>query len=299
MNSQKESKLNMYHAVVKHGDDNPAIVASVAAFQTVFTAFKAKVSSISSTAQLEAQVISGISLDKAQLRKNLAQQAADLAAVIYAYASSISNNELREQVKFSVTELLRLKDDLLAPTCLNIRDAAQANLAALAAYGITAASITAFTNAIDEYTTAVPSPRNAVSQRAAYSTSLKNLFKEADDILKNQLDKLSVGFKTTQPQFLTAYKNNRVIVDAAVSATQIKGKVTNGDGTTPVFGAAVEVVGKAISTTTNSRGNYSIKSLEPGNYQVKFSKPGLQDFTSGVLEVKQGKATKQDASLVP
>ena len=169
----------------------------------------------------------------------------------------------------------------------------------MAPYGITAASVTAFTNAINEYTTAVPSPRNAVSQRAAYVQSLKSLFKEADDILKNQLDKLAVQFKATQPQFLNAYKNNRVIIDAPASATQIKGKVTNGDGTTPVFGAVVELLGKPITTTTNSRGNYNLKSLEPGTYQVKFSKPGLQDFISPMVEVKQGKATKQDASLIP
>lgn len=297
MNGKHESKLNMYHAVVKHGDDNAAIVAAVPAFQTAFNAFKTKVSAISSTAQLEAQVISGVALDKAQLRTNLAQQATDLAAVIYAYASSVNNLVLREQVHFNLTDLLRLKDDLLGPTCSNIKDAAQANVAALAAYGITAASITAFSDAIDEYNTVVPSPRNAISLRAAYRTSIKNLFAEADNILKNQLDKLSVQFKTTQPDFLATYKNNRVIIDSAVSATQIKGKVTNADGTIPLIGVKVEVMGQSISATTNTRGNYNIKPLSPGNYQVKFSKSGLQDLISPVLEVKLGKATKADASL--
>jgi hypothetical protein len=297
MNSTQESKLNMYHAVVNHGDANAATLATVPAFLTAFNAFKSVFSSISSTAQLEAQVLSGITLDKAQLRQNLCQQAADMGSVIFAYAASVSNNQLQQQVNFSARELLRLKDDLLAPTCLNICDAAQTNLAALLPYGITAATVTALTNAIDAYTTAVPSPRNAVSQRAAYKASIALLFKQADAIIKNQLDKLSVQFKTAHPQFLKEYKNNRVIIDAPSSATQIKGTVTNGSQQTPVFGAAVELLGKAVTVTTNTRGNYSIKSIEPGNYQVKISKQGYQDFTSPVIEVKQGKATKLNATL--
>ncbi|MBI2729664.1 MAG: hypothetical protein HYX40_02735 [Sphingobacteriales bacterium] len=78
-------------------------------------------------------------MDKAQRKAVLAQQAADIAAAVFAYASSISDNTLKEQVNYPLSYLQREKDELLGPACANIRNASNANLAALAPFGITAA----------------------------------------------------------------------------------------------------------------------------------------------------------------
>ena len=155
----------MYHAVINYGNANPAIVATVPAFSTTFTSFKAKVSSIESTAQLETQVITGVATDKKTRKETLVQQATDIAAVVFSYASSVGNNTLKQQVNFSRSELLRLKDDELPATSHNIHDAANANLVALAPYGITAAMLTSFDTLISQYAAVVPSPRNAKAQR--------------------------------------------------------------------------------------------------------------------------------------
>ena len=224
MNKINEAKLNMYRAVAKHCNNNPAVIAAIPAFQTAITSLNTNIASILTTAQLEIQVISGITADKAKHKETLAQQASNIANAVFAYASSIANNTLKEQVKFSARKLLRIKDDLIVPTCLNIHSAANANLAALAPYGITAAVLTSFSTAITNYTAAISSPRNAISLRTAYAKDLSNLFTKTDKLLKEQLDKLSVQFKTSHTDFYNAYKSNRIIIDPGVSVTQTKEK---------------------------------------------------------------------------
>lgn len=80
MNSSQEAKLNMYNAVVTHCAANPAIVATVPAFQTALTDFQNIFGSIIETAQEEAQVIKGVAMDKAQAKKDLVQKAVDISS---------------------------------------------------------------------------------------------------------------------------------------------------------------------------------------------------------------------------
>ena len=131
MTAAQESRLNMYRATQKHCTDNPTITATVPAFAPTLTAFNTLISAIISTAQQETLVSTGIAIDKSVAKKNLCQLAADVAAPIFAYASSINDNKLKQQVNFSASDLLRSKDDELAPRILNIKDSGTANLAAL------------------------------------------------------------------------------------------------------------------------------------------------------------------------
>jgi hypothetical protein len=70
--------------------------------------------------------------------------------------------------------------------------------------------------AIDDYQQKLTSPRNAVTQRAARGAALNNLFKQANDILRSQLDKVAVQFKSSAEDFFVVYKKNRAIVGTNV-----------------------------------------------------------------------------------
>lgn len=86
-------------------------------------------------------------------------------------------------------------------------------LAALADYGITAASVTALQSAMDAYNAAVPANTNATSIRKSYGEGLKQLIKDTDVILKERMDKLVSNFADTDPGFVAAYKNARSIIE--------------------------------------------------------------------------------------
>lgn len=298
MDSKFEARLNMYHAVIAHCDANPAIVATVVAFQTTITSFKAKVSSIQTIAQQEAQVISGVATDKKVLRDSLCQQGADIAAVVYAYAASTGNNTLKEAMAFSKSDLRNMRDDQLAPSCNNIHDAASTNLVALAPYGITAAMLTSFNTLITNYSAAVPKPRNATSLRKTYAAELKTLFSEADDMLKNQLDKTAVQFKAAHLEFYTAYKNNRIIIDPGTSVTQLVGTVTDANKNTPLNAANVSVQEQDYKTTTKADGTYLLKIPVPGDYKIIFSHQGYITNADGVT-ITLGQTSTLDMALSP
>lgn len=172
-----------------------------------------------------------------------------------------------------------------------IHNAANTNLAALAPYGITAALLTSFSSAITNFSTSVPTPRNAVSQRKAYTTELKKLMKDADKILKDQTDKLIQSFKTTHPDFVTAYKSNRVIIDPGSAGTQIKGKVIDALTNKGIKDATVELVGNAVTDKTSASGHFTIKPAAAGTFSIKLSKAGFQDKTVTGLIVQIGQPT--------
>lgn len=224
MQRKTEAKLNMYHAVANHCNNNTSITSTIPAFHNAVTLFNTKINSLLNAVRSHAQVLSGIASDKLQAKTTLARQAADIAAAVFAYAASINNYTLKEQVNFSVRKIIRTKDELVASLCFNIHSAASTHVAALASYGITPAKLAGFSNTISNYTSMVSLPRNAVSLRVAYKKEIDTLIRQTDQLLKNQLDKLSLQFKTSHPGFYYAYKSNRIIIDPAGSGAQTKNK---------------------------------------------------------------------------
>jgi hypothetical protein len=79
--------------------------------------------------------------------------------------------------------------------------------------------------------------------------------------------------------FVADYDNGLVILQSTFT---ISGSATTPDSI-PISGATVTATG-GYTTTTNSSGEYSFLNLQPGEYTVTISKPGLT-FTPGSFEV--------------
>lgn len=299
MNATQESKLNMYRATQKHCTDNAAIVATVPAFQTALNSFNVKVSAIIAAAQQEDLVTKGITVDKAEAKRTLCRLTTDIAAPIFAFASATSNNTLKQEVNFSYTDLLKTKDDLMAPRCQNIKDLGIENKLALEPYGITEAGLIALQTEIDNYQVKVPTPRNSAAQKKTLRQNIKNLIKETDIVLKEQMDKTVVGFKTVNPDFVSTYKANRVIIDPGKSITTLKGSVQSSQDDLPVKAASILVKETDNITTSNAAGTYEIKPIAAGTYTVTISATGFKEKTETSVIVKQGQTTILNSILDP
>lgn len=297
MNAKQEAKLNMFRATQKHCADNATIIATIPALQSAVASLNAKIASIIATAQQEDLVTKGITVDKAEAKKTLCQLSADVAAPIIAYALVSSNNQLLKEVSFSYSDLFKTKDDQLAPRCKNIHDAAQNNLAALNAYGISTSTVTTLQSTIDNYQSKVPDPRNAAAQKVIIRANLKNLIKEADTVLKLQIDKTIVSLKISQPDFVSTYKANRVILDPSKTSTTLKGVITSSIDGSFVKGATILIVETAAKATTNEMGEYEIKPVPSGQYSIKITATKYKENLKTEVSVKQGQINKQDISL--
>lgn len=297
MTARQEAKLSMYNAVLTYTEANTTITATVPAFATAATSLRTVYNNIIAAAQQEAQAIAGVATNKSEARNILCIDAANIAAAVYAFAITEGDNELKEQVNYSVTKLLQTKDELLVPICNIIHQKATQFLASLTGYGITAIKLGNFQDLIDDYAAIIPAPRNAVSVRSAARTALSGFFKQSDLILKNQMDKLSLQFQTANPDFFNAYKSNRIIIDAGTSNTMVKGVVTDAATNLPLAAVTVQTVEPLYTTATNAAGQYELKIPVPGVYNLQFTKADYQPKTESAVTLTLGQTTQRNTQL--
>ena len=299
MTSAQIAKLNMYNAVISYCNASNVTIAAMPPLKLVFEQFQRTVAAITVLGKKESKIIAGIRENKVKIRKSLIQTVVRLASPAAAYALGIGDSELKQRLTTTASDLTRMKDEDLSNACMNIIDAINENVDSLAEYNISADKVTALSDLVKKYNDEKPRPRNAVSQRSVHATELKALFRTADDILKNQMDKMIASFKLSDAPFYGPYKKNRTIVDARRTATQIKGTITNSVTGLPIHDAVITVIENGNTVHSGEDGKYSIKPLLPGKYSIVISKTGFGPKTVTDVVAKLGQITTVDLSLVP
>lgn len=168
---------------------------------------------IQSAAQRQAEKTGGATQDKNKLKKAMCDKAHEIAALVLAYANKKKDKELAGQVRFTKSELLGTRDTEVAGLCKNVRQAATENLTSLADYAVTVADLTDLAQKISDYETAVQKPAEKRVDKKTATDEVKGAVDELMAVFEEQLDPLSAKFATLNPEFHTAYKNARVIVD--------------------------------------------------------------------------------------
>lgn len=297
MNAKQEAKLTMYRSVEQYLDTNSDIISTIAALITAFAAFKAIIANIIGTMQLTDTSLAGIAVDKGNSRRGLCQMAADIAALIRAYATVSGNNTLKAEVNYTVSKLMRTRDEEVVPRCRIIHDRGAENLSELKNYGVTADKLAELQHAIDSYAAKTPTTRTALSNRKTQNQKLRELFHEGDAILADQIDNLIKNFRTTHPDFHKTYEAVREIPDPSTTVTQLKGIITDKSNNQPIKGAVITIVELAKTAKTDSAGEYSIKPIDHGKFTVRIEKQGYESFEDDEFEIKMGDIKHLDVSL--
>lgn len=303
MNANQESKLRMYRATENYCSENAAIIASNVAFQTAFDQFKTNIASIVNIIQSDSVPITGITIDKNMMKQTLCEKTSELAAVIYAYASTVGNNTLKAEVDLPVSALVRLREDALAPRCQSVRDTAEANLANLADYGVTPLMLVHVQAAITAYSAETPKTRTAIAERKTTTANLAALFDETDVILRDRMDKLIVTFRAHHPDFVRTYETTRRIIKPPHTATQLKVCVTDRATKTPLKNATVTATphtndNAPATITTDSTGEALFKPTAHGAYTVTITATGYTTYENDEITVLMGEINKLDVELV-
>ncbi|WP_296145843.1 carboxypeptidase-like regulatory domain-containing protein [uncultured Flavobacterium sp.] len=299
MKAIHETKLGMYNVVLTSLEARPDLLAEVPALETAITRLRTKVIAIGITGQQEDLIISGVAVDKAMVRKRLAIMGADIATLIFAYAVEINDQLLMKEVNYSATALKKTKDDQLPLRLKNIYDKAMVNLADLEPFGINLQLLASFSDLIDTYKEKVPNPRKAVSAKKNVKLNLKQLFAEADEILKLQVDKRIVALKYSHPGFVAEYRSNRILIDAAKTTTQFKGTVTRKSDGARVANAIVKLDNTIYQTVTDENGVFIIKEIPYGNYTATATSHGLETIAATPIQIKRGQINRIKFTLLP
>lgn len=278
----------MFRVTAKVCDNNQTTVDTNIAFKNAHTLLKGKISGILTIEQILQSPINGIAQDKNSAKVALCVAAAELAGIVFAFAVVNGDNTLKEKVNISKTELLKKRDDQLAPACIAIKNAANDNLAALADYGIDITSLDNFQLLIDNYSGDVPLPTTAKGTVSTQRKNQKKLIRESSELLKKVMDKTIVIFKDVNPDFVTTFKTARIILDPAKVKTGVRSQVTNSADGAALASATVEIVQLGLNKQTDKAGRCKIAPIPNGTYTITCSKPGFKTQTLPDQLVKQG-----------
>lgn len=214
MNTKQLNKLTMYLAVEGICDGAPTAWQTLQAFADAYTDLKTRVTNIQTYSQSQTQDTSGIAQDKQAARQAMCALALPIANAVHAMAVKTKNNTLAASVDFSMSDLVGGRDVTSRDNCQNIYNTANTNLANLANYGVTAAKLTALTNAIAAYSLLISKPRDTRAAGKTITTNLQAEFDAADEDL-GILDDLTG--QITVAKFVSDYENARIIVDTTAS----------------------------------------------------------------------------------
>ena len=170
------------------------------------------IAGIQTLAQTQAQK-NGASADKAQAFDALLDAAFEVAAATKAFAAATGDRELAAKLDYSRSEIGSGRDNEMLARCRAIYAEANAVVASLADYGVTAAKLTSLKKKTDAFQSAQPKPRQGRATSSAATKALPELFALTDGLLNDRLDGLAVQFKDSQPAFYGEYLAARVIVD--------------------------------------------------------------------------------------
>lgn len=161
-------------------------------------------------------------------------------------------------------------------------------LAFLASYNTAAASFAAkmqqFLNSEEQ---GVIDTNAKISANNAIYATLINMFKDGQEIFK------------TQDQIKRQFVFDTVLgLISNPGAAGLRGKVISAQDLTPIFDVRVEILNTSQSVNTDINGNYLIKPLPVGNYDVRFSAPpNYLDKVIQNIQINTGTTSTLDTEM--
>ena len=213
MTDSQENKRSMGMAVMAVLDANNAIWSASAGANTIVTNLRNTITLIDTNAVIQAGNTTQITAAKTEARTLLTSIAIKVAKGGFAYANVNGNTALAGQFDYERTDIVNARDTIVMDITQIILDAAHANDAAIADFGVTAADITELDSSRTTYGGLIAAPSNAINTRATATATLVDLFKTMMDVLNNQMDAIMVTYKDSEPAFYQQYTESRKIID--------------------------------------------------------------------------------------
>ena len=242
MNINQEDKFSMYYVVKNTCEKYQTTWTTNAVFAATYNLWVAKIPLIEQNRDAQTLETTGITTDKTAKRNSMTEKTLFMINRLQSYANVVNNPELLESIKYSASDLKKSRDTDVIGICNTVVAKANANAAAIATYGVTAAMITELQAAITAYSATLAKPKATKSQTKTATENLSKLFKEADELLVKRLDLDIELFKTSKPEFYSQYKTARIIIPTGGGATSVLGSVNLAGSGEPLKGVSFTFV---------------------------------------------------------
>jgi hypothetical protein len=213
MTQDQDNIRTMFQTTIQFLDNNNSIWSGTTAFADAVTRAKSGLDALDTAVDTQQTPTTGVAGDKAQARDDLEDKILALADQVAALAAKGAKHDLAAQVQMTKSSLDQMPDSDLEDTAERVGAAATANMADLAAYGVTAADVTALNTARTTFAGMKTSPRQAAVVRKAQTESIPQLIRNVRSIFRNEIDKMMTPYKKTNTDFYNGYFAARVIVN--------------------------------------------------------------------------------------
>jgi hypothetical protein len=308
MTNKQESVEKMSLSSVSFLNANATITATIPGYSTYFPIVVTTNGQIQTAKVQQENDESGNITAKNQIRATLITQTLDVIRKTVAYATVVNNSVLLTQVKYTDSSVNKSSDSNLTSIAQVVHDAANANAAALVAYGVTAANITTLQATITSFVAAIPKARIGTTDGGEATKLLATLFKTLTDTW-DKIDTLIEVVKISQPNFYNEYHDVRKVISTGTGSYALQASAKELNSGDPVakatftFSPAATLLKSAVANVkdnivkkTAAKGKFNIKSMPEGTYTVTITKPGYKDQVVTV-SVVSGELAKLDVVL--
>jgi len=198
----------MYKSVERLVEKNLSTSLLSLEFREAFVIFKLKMGEIQVVLDEEDALNNAITAKDFESRDKICKAGADIALLLFRCTKS--NSVSMPKFELFYNDFYRMKPNILEEKMYAVHEEANKNIHQLTKYGITPSLLKAFQAMVSDYF----KPNNLKQTAALKKRNLRNLrllFRDADSILKDQLDKSVTKLKKSNPQFVFAYRSKRIV----------------------------------------------------------------------------------------
>ena len=206
----------MYTGTVKVLRDNMPKTAAIPAFSTSLERMDALVTQIRDKDKERMGKTPGKIAAKDEAEDALMIATVIIASGLSAYARSKGNTQLQEASHVSESSLRRMRSNEQINIAKLTYDLAKANQEGLAAFAITATMLDDLRSRIASYDACLKEVASGVAERVGARTAVSDLFIQADEVIREELDPMMQIFRVTDPELYNDYRAARVIKDVGV-----------------------------------------------------------------------------------
>jgi len=207
MNSRQTSKDATYRVIQSYCDepDHAQALRHLPAFLREYLGFKNLLPQIRAKAQAQQIPSTGVTEDKDLIREQLADLGDRIAAGLRALADTTENRVLHAESSLTRSDLSWGRHAEAADRAENLLSLARTYQEDLRDYGVTDARLEQFNGLLQRFSDSLGLPRKIISKRRVATSTLADLFAEADARLA-RLDNIAKILELDFPQFVAGYR---------------------------------------------------------------------------------------------
>ena len=158
----------------------------------------------------------GVTKAKRNAETALIRMAFSISAGLAAFAVRSKNEVLLAEVNFKKSDFELMRNNKLIATGRMLVAEAQKHTDVLSGYQVTPDDVAQLEAAIANFEALVPAPQRSIGDNKMKREDLDDLFKQANTLMRDVMDRMIVPYESKAPEFYRAYQNARKSVKLGI-----------------------------------------------------------------------------------